>query len=61
MLSPIGCSDMTVRLERAQKVDDVLPLFHAQPIEGLDGLICLATRAAVVLDCPDEVGCSPVV
>jgi|ERR1035438_796530 hypothetical protein len=46
-------------LERAQEVDDVLPLFHAQSIEGLDGLICLAIT--VVLNRLDEVGCSPVV
>jgi hypothetical protein len=47
-------------LERAQEVDDVLALFHAQPIEALDGVVRLAIGAPVILDCLDEVGCSPV-
>ncbi len=48
-------------LERAQEIDDVLPLLDAQLIETLDDHVCLASAASMGFNRRDEVLRSSVV
>jgi hypothetical protein len=47
---PAQITPGSTRLERAQEVDDVLPLTRLQAIEMVDDLICLAILALVGFD-----------
>lgn len=47
---PLRLTPGLTRLERAQEVDDVLPLLSLQPIEMVDDLIGLAILALVGFD-----------